>query len=472
MKLLFIGKVRELSHQAIDEVLKKQTEKSMKKNQLKLAVAGAVFAAASAAHAGIIIPAGDWTLDIGGNVNSFATWSKQETDNVVKGGLTNIANTNVTGKTNSNITTGLLPNFLSVGGSTRQNDLDVSFVISIQPGSSTTGAVGVQEGGINNRQAFLTFGDKSWGSIKVGKDLGIFAADAILSDMTLLGVGAPTSAGNNTTLGRIGAGYLYADWKAQIAYTTPNFNGFQATAGLTQNWGAARSGTGEKVAASTAYSVSSVSAGITTYNITATTTAASYYSAATSARSSQTAYEGKASYSFAANDVTGKVWVSGISNRVNDLGAGVAVEDNIAYAGDIGANVNAAGFGLTGYYYSGRGIGTTGQMWDGYATNGKSRDSDGGYVQATYALPTKTKVGVSWGISKLDLASGESSAIATAALSSGALVKENEMWTGGIYHPLTKHLNIVAEYSHLQSQNHAGQENKNKTGSLGAILFF
>jgi len=441
----------------------------MKKNQIKLAVAGALFAAASAAQAGIIIPAGDWTLDIGGNVNSFATWSNQEANNTVKGGLTSIANTNASNKTSSNITTGLLPNFLSVGGSTRQNDLDVSFVISIQPGSSTTGAVGVQEGGINNRQAFLTFGDKSWGSIKVGKDLGIFAADAILSDMTLLGVGAPTSAGNNTTLGRIGAGYLYADWKAQIAYTTPNFNGFQATAGLTQNWGAARSGTGEKSAASTTYTSTTVSS---VSSVTATTTAATSYSAASVARSSQTAYEGKASYSFAANDVTGKVWVSGIANRVNDLGVGVTVDDQIAYAGDIGANVNAAGFGLTGYYYNGRGIGTTGQMWDGYATNGKSRDSDGGYVQATYALPTKTKVGVSWGISKLDLASGESSTIAAAALSSGAVVKQNEMWTIGAYHPLTKHLNIVAEYSNLQSENHAGQENKNKTGSLGAILFF
>ncbi len=41
-----------------------------------------------------------------------------------------------------------------------------------------------------NRQAFLTFGDKSWGSIKLGKDLGIYASDAILNDMTLLGVGS------------------------------------------------------------------------------------------------------------------------------------------------------------------------------------------------------------------------------------------------------------------------------------------
>ena len=31
-----------------------------------------------------------------------------------------------------------------------------------------------------NRQAFITFGDASWGSVKLGKDLGIFAGDAIL----------------------------------------------------------------------------------------------------------------------------------------------------------------------------------------------------------------------------------------------------------------------------------------------------
>ncbi|MGA1663798.1 MAG: porin, partial [Methylophilaceae bacterium] len=44
-------------------------------NKIKLAVAGAVLSAASVANAGIIIPAGDWTMDINGNVNAFATWS-------------------------------------------------------------------------------------------------------------------------------------------------------------------------------------------------------------------------------------------------------------------------------------------------------------------------------------------------------------------------------------------------------------
>jgi len=408
----------------------------MNKN-IKLAVAGAVLAlSATAANAGIIIPAGDWTLDIGGNVNMFSTWAKADGKATISGSAVQVG----TGTNSSlNMSTGLLPNFLSVGGTTRQNDLDVSFTISIQPGSSVKGPLEAAVGGlnstannINNRQAFITFGDKSWGSIKVGKDLGIFAADAILSDMTLLGVGATAggpAAGGNTTLGRIGYGYMYADWKPQIAYTTPNMNGFQATAGITQNF---------------------VVTGVGTNSLATTTE-----------KPASPAYEGKASYSFAANDVTGKVWVSGIANKVG--ATTVVLDDKVAYGGDIGANINFAGFGLTGYYYGGSGIGIAGQLLDGYNSSGNARDSDGGYVQATYVLPTKTKVGVSWGVSNLDAAGSEART---------TLIKENELWLVGVYHPLTKHLNLVAEYAHNSSKNQANAENEADTGSLGAILFF
>jgi len=421
----------------------------MNKN-IKLAVAGAVLAlSATAANAGIVIPAGDWTLDVSGNVNTYSVWTKQDQNaakTAINGGLTALSNG--TGQTTqNNMTTGLLPNFLSVSGSTRQNDLDVTFLISIQPGSSNTGALQGAAGGYcgavsnaaspgctnqNNRQAFMTFGDKSWGTVKVGKDLGVFASDAILSDMTLLGVGASTGAGGNTTLGRIGAGYIYADWKPQISYTTPNFNGFQATGALTQAWNQEEGATNS--------ATSTLRGG------------------------ASTAYEGKASYSFAANDVTGKVWVSGIAQKTV---LAYVVDDTTVYAGDIGANVNYANFGLTGYYYGGSGIGTTGQMLSGYgittAGHANQRDSNGGYVQATYVLPTKTKVGVSWGTSRLDLASGESAP---------TLIKENEMWVAGLYHPLTKHLNLVAEYSYLRSENQGGAEDKAYSGSLGPILFF
>ena len=178
-------------------------------NTIKLAVAAALLAGASSANAGIMIPAGDWTLDIGGIVNAYYTSTRQSGDFRGASGAV-IGGSNSTNQgTESNITTGLLPNYLSVSGKTRQNDLDVGFSIAINPGSSTKQA-GIQGANQENRQAFLTLGDKSWGSIKVGKDLGIFASDAILNDMTLLGVGSGAGglAGNTTTTGRIGTGFM------------------------------------------------------------------------------------------------------------------------------------------------------------------------------------------------------------------------------------------------------------------------
>ena len=57
---------------------------------------------------------------------------------------------------------------------------------------------------------------------------------------------------------------------------------------------------------------------------------------------------------------------------------------------------------LVAYAYSGEGVGTTALLRDGFSVDGKMRDSDGGYVQATYVIPTGTKLGVSYGVSKLD----------------------------------------------------------------------
>ena len=69
---------------------------------------------------------------------------------------------------------------------------------------------------------------------------------------------------------------------------------------------------------------------------------------------------------------------------------------------NVGANVNAGGFGLTGYYYTGEGVGTTFLGSLGTTATGGKRDSDGGYIQATYVLPTKTKLGLAYGVSNLD----------------------------------------------------------------------
>jgi predicted porin len=397
-----------------------------------------------------MIPAGDWTLDIGGVVNAYYTSTRQSGDFKGSEGATLGGDNATTNNSESNITTGLLPNYLSVSGKTRQNDLDVAFTISINPGASTKNS-GIQGSNQENRQAFLTFGDASWGSIKLGKDLGIFASDAILNDMTLLGVGSGAGflAGNTTTLGRIGTGFMYADWKSQVAYTSPNWNGFNFTVGVTQAWNAIAAGSTNQ---------NDVDSGA----VSAVAPNGAFGSAVSSGRGgSSPAFEGKASYAWT-GDVAGKVWASFISQKVEGLSfAGAAVSDDRATGYDIGATVNLAGFGLTGYYGNGDGMGTTIQLRDGFDQTGKSRDSDDWYVQATYTIPgVSTKLGASYGESTLDGNSADA-----------FNEYQNTMWTVGAYHPITKHLNLVAEYSDVKTEVDSSN-GKSKTVSLGAILFF
>ena len=402
-------------------------------NKIKAAVAGAVLASASVANAGITWDAGEWTVDMNGNVNAFAVFSSSDNSTGPVGGLAATQTANDADKDSMSISTGLLPAWLGFTATTRQNDIDTSVTISFQPGMG--GNQALQGGGnTENRQAFLTFGDKSWGSVKLGKDLGIFASTAILNDMTLLGVGATggtvgngvgngTGAGTTTTLGGIGTGYLYADWKGQIAYTTPNMNGLSATLGITQPWNSGGSSSGT---------------------------------------SDNFAYEAQVSYSWT-GDFAGKLWGGFFSQDVTGIGAGNTESDATAF--EIGASTAIYNINLVAYGYSGEGVGTTGMLVQGFDANGSKRDSDGGYVQATYVIPMGTKLGVSYGVSKLDdntVDNGKN------------LVKENNRITVGAYHPLTKHLNLVAEYSHVESESHLSTQSDSEQDimSVGAILFF
>ena len=457
--------------------------------KINLAVAGAALAlGATAANAGIVIPAGDWTLDVNGNVNAFLNFSDADAVQGTNptGGIAKVQDS-LSESDGQGINTGLLPSWLGFTGTTRQNNTDVSFTISFQPNvSDNTGAAGDAKTPLN-RQSYLSFGDKSWGSIKLGKDIGIFASGAILNDMTLLGVGSGASgkSGDATSLGGIGTGYVYAAWKGQATYTTPNMGGFQAKIGLmnpnnipdagtaattrTYTTISTFSGTTATVTGSSSASVYTVlSTTVVSAGTVATTTSlVDTVTGAASGAVNQDRFgiEAEASYSWA-GDVAGKVWVSGASydvTRIKALTASTKQTYDIT-AFDVGASLSAGNFGLVGYWYDGEGLGTTLFGNNGVTAGAKERDSDGGYVQATYVIPTGTKLGVAYGVSNLDTASGETNA---------TLVDENERWTVGAYHPLTKHLNLVAEYNATES---TGQTSSNKaeqdTFSLGAILFF
>jgi len=386
--------------------------------KLGLAVAGALVAFSSAANAGITIPAGDWTVDIGGNVNAFYSNTKQ------------------TGTTaNNTIGTGLLPAELAIGAKSRQNDLDVAVQFSFWTGTSAgAGAVGslAQPSGasvkalgmntLNIRQAYMTVGDASWGTIKGGRDLGVFGSDAILSDMTLLGVGGNLAPGGSSTLGRIGQGYMYADWFGQFAYTTPNWNGFQVTGAVLEP----------------VYAASAASQG-------------------------DMMWQGKATYDFAANDVTGRVWLGGTTQK------------NTSYTSegfDLGAKVAYSGAELVGYYYDGQGLSSVNRgATNAYGANvlmggingslsdtGVKSDDSGGYVQATFKIPgVGTKLGASWGESM--------------STYNGAEAK-TETWIVGAYHPLTKSVNLVAEYANADNTYTGKTSVTTKSATLGAILFF
>ena len=133
------------------------------------------------------------------------------------------------------------------------------------------------------------------------------------------------------------------------------------------------------------------------------------------------------------------------------------------------SSVAYQGAGLVGYYYDGEGMDSQNTAYIPGVFNGngvKSKDS-GGYVQATFVVPgIGTKLGASWGVSN--------SKHPTAGAANFDI--ENESWIVGAYHPLTKSLNLVAEYTNQEKKwNNTGSTNtkvETDTVSLGAILFF
>src|SRR6266852_3275447 len=413
----------------------------MKHTKISLAAAAALaLGSAGAAHAEIGFKAGAWDLSFSGNVNGFATWNTCDTKAVaVNGGLACNRPSPDVSKSQA-IESGLLPSALVFAAKSRQLDLDVGVTLGFYPGisSTATGKRGIGRSNIDMRQNFLTFGDKSWGTVKVGRDIGLFGSDAILSDMTLLGVGSGGAfLGGNTTLGRIGVGYIYTDWIPQISYTSPKFGGFQYSAGLFQC--------------------------MDFFNFSGLASSAKL------TQHEQPGLQAKGSFEWTGT-VGGKAWVSALSQKVRSRGApdtAPAGSSVSSQAFDLGAKVNVADFEGVVYAYSGDGVGTTAIGFDAAALVGgavEKRKSKGGYVQGTYKIG-KFKPGVSYGESRLDLASNESAAANT-------LVKSNKSAVVGLYYSLTQSLNLVGEYIKTKAESQSGADNKDSVIALGAILFF
>jgi predicted porin len=394
------------------------------------------------AVAGIDVTAGDWKIDFSGNVNAFYVGTSCDAPNAnpIQGGLA------CTGDHSVSVRNGLLPAALVFSATTRQSDLDINVTVGFYPGINSDfggGSVNgsgdpsaLQSPGIDARQVFFTFGDASWGTVKMGRDIGLFGKDAILNDMTLLGVG--TALGNpapsNTSLGRIGVGYIYTDWQPQITYTTASFGGFSGSVGVFQPL---------NEPGYTSHNSPQIQAGI--------------------------------AYTFGdpkSDGINGKIWFDIISQHLKADSSLVGPNDEAGIANDFTGNGFDGGIkvgfgGLEGvlYGYGGKGIGTTGLYILPTSAGGDTRKSDGGYVQATYKFD-KLKFGLSYGISDLKLADDE---VATA---DNHLVKRNESGVFGLYYSLTKSVTLVGEFVATKAEDWSGASNKETDIALGGIVFF
>lgn len=401
-------------------------------HMLQYAVATVVAIAAAGSASAVEVAAGDWKLTASGNVNVHYINSSCEDQNTpgINGG---VACRGSAGEDRtSSISNGLLPAALVIGASTTQNGYDIGVTFGFYPGISTNdGSPNLQQGaplpntalgttGIDMRQVFMTFGNDHLGTFMLGRNIGLFGADAILNDMTLPGVGVGSSnyaAPANTSLGSIGLGYIYTDWLAQINYTTPDLNGLKFTLGVFDPLEPITQGT-------------STPEGSPGFH-------------------SKVAYTNGAIY-LSATFLTQK------QEGVTDAG------DFTSTGFDLGGKVTVGAVEFLAWYYSGKGMGTTALYLRGATANGAERDSDGFLAQVTYKLGD-TKLGINYGQSNLDLASGEAPS---------DLVKSNEKYTLGVYHSLTKNLTLLGEFSDVKSEAHNGLENDSSNFNVGAFLSF
>lgn len=386
----------------------------------------------SAPALAVEIPAGDWKFTANGNVNVHYINSscESETTPAVGGGLACIGSS---GEDNSSsISNGLLPAALALGVSTTQKGYDLAVVFGFYPGISTNdGSPNLQQGAdllntalgttaLDIRQVFMTFGNDRIGTFLLGRNIGLFGADAILNDMTLPGVGAGNgnyAAPANTSLGSIGLGYIYTDWLAQIDYTTPDLSGFKLTIGIFDP-------------------IEPILQGLATPE-------------------ASPGYHAKLAYK------QGPLYLS--ATYISQQHEGVANVGDFDSSGfDVGGKITFGPAEFMAWYYQGKGMGTTALYLFGATATGAERDSDGFLAQITYKLGD-TKLGVNYGESNLDLASGEATS---------DLVKTNKKYTVGVYHSLTENLTLLGEFTDVKAEAHSGLKNDSSNFNVGAYLSF
>ena len=384
-------------------------------------------------QSGIGLEVGPATITFSGSVNGFYVHDNPQTpsaNTAVVGGVASVGSNNA-----SAVRNGLLPGYLKVSVATQQAGWDVGATFGMYPGINSTayGALGANNGGqptalatagIDFRQTYMTFGKASLGTFKIGRDIGLFGSEAILNDITLLSSGTPGGnvAPGNTTLGRIGVGYIYTDFQPQMTYTSPSFSGVQASVGVFQP-------------------LSSLSG--------------------PAQSNSAPGFQAKVTYDGKFGDVATRLWVSGVTQKHDEVAGGSFTGKGI----DVGGKVTVGPITATGYYYTASGLGTTVLGLFDTDGSGNTRNSNGFYAQAM-ATFGKISVGGSYGESHLDYAN------AADAVANPNLLDVNSSYVGQVRYGLTSWVTLIGEYVHSKAQAHSGNQATSDAVAVGGILFF
>jgi len=382
----------------------------------KALMLGAFTAAASQGAQAVDFKAGDWNVSLGGIVNAYYTQVSCSGDAV--GGLALGGKALGCGGQDQRTTigNGLLPNGLVTSASSHQGDYDVKALIGIYNATATDSAIAANSG-VDVRQAYFTFGNAEMGTIKIGRDNGIFGNVPIFADMTLIGAGAPVQATQRgrVTLGHIGAGYSYVGYYGQIAYSTPK----------------------------SASGVSFDAAVVSPVADTPIMTAPVY--------STKTSPQVQAQLTYAANGFKG--WLGAKTQKFEATVPGVS--DFTMSGVELGASYGDGPVNVLVNFQGGKGLGILSD-----ADQGDTK-SKAWFAQATYKTADKVKLGLSYGISRND----------DNTAGTGGL-KSNANLTLGMYYQLTSAITLVGEVGQTRSKAFSGGDGKMNGASLGGIIFF
>ncbi|MES2126618.1 MAG: porin [Pseudomonadota bacterium] len=375
-----------------------------------LAVAGMQAAQA------VDIKAGDWTVSVGGIVNAYYTQVSCSGGPV--GGLAlGDKGLGCGGQADrTTIGNGLLPNGLVTSASSRQGEYDVKALIGIYSSTATDSAI-AQNSVVDVRQAYFSFGSAAMGTFKLGRDYGIFGANAILGDMTLLGSGAPVQATQRgrVALGHIGAGYTYLGNYGMIAYSAPK----------------SASGLGVDLALVSPVADTPVVAG--------------------SAYSAKSGPQVQAQLTYAQDGA--KVWFGAKAQNFSAVATGGR---SLSMKGvELGASVSSGAFGALVNLQSGTALGilSDADQGDTHAKNG--------FAQATYQATKQVKLGLGYGVSRND----------DNTAGTGGL-KSNANATLGLYYALNSAITLTGEVGQTRLKAFGGNETRMNGVSLGGIIFF